>query len=144
MQVFPEKRKIIKEYLERKEFYDKFVDAMVIVDPLDRVDPEEFPKMNDESVKTVEELKQIIFSKTFFQGGNTLQLCLPEIMSKEFDDWVALDRKELSSIAEDFKNKTKMYGHVVQEKFSELPKVKHIYEKFEFFIKHNLHDHLKE
>ena len=45
MKLFPEKRKIIKEYLERKEFYEKFVDAMVIVDPLDRVDPEDYPNM---------------------------------------------------------------------------------------------------
>ena len=65
-------------------------------------------------------------------------------MSKEFDDWVGLDMKELSNLAEDFKNKAKLYGNVVQEKFSELPKVKHIFEKFEFFVRHDLHDHLKE
>ena len=66
MEVLPEKRKIIREYLERKEFYEKFVDAMVIVDPLDRVDPDQYPNMQNESVKTVDELKQLIFSKTFF------------------------------------------------------------------------------
>ena len=65
------------------------------------------------------------------------------MMSKEFDNWVQFDRQELSTLSEDFQNKTKVYGNVVQEKFSELPKVKHIFEKFEFFVKHDLHEQLK-
>ena len=58
MNVNPAKRKIIREYYERKYFFEQFVEAMVVVDPLDRVDPELYPGMKDPAVRTVEQLKQ--------------------------------------------------------------------------------------
>lgn len=58
MSVDPDKRKIIREYKERKYFFEQFVVNMVVVDPLDRVDPEKYPGMKDSAVRTVEQLKQ--------------------------------------------------------------------------------------
>ena len=38
-----EKKLLIKEYYERQEFFNKFQESLVVVDPIDRIDPEEFP-----------------------------------------------------------------------------------------------------
>ena len=62
MKVDPTKRKIIREYYERKHFFDQFVDSMVVVDPLDRVDPIKYPGMKHPAVRTVEQLKQQILN----------------------------------------------------------------------------------
>ena len=37
------KRIIIDEYWERQHFYDCFIKSLVVVDPLDRIDPELYP-----------------------------------------------------------------------------------------------------
>ena len=50
----PEKEKIVKDYIEREQFYEKFVESLIVVDPLDRVDPEKYPSMNNEMVRTVD------------------------------------------------------------------------------------------
>ena len=78
MQVDPTKRKIIREYSERQQFFEAFVEAMIVVDPLDRIDPIKYPKMNHEAVRSVEQLKQQILQETkFFEGVDTLQVSLP-------------------------------------------------------------------
>ena len=53
-----DKPRIIKEFVERKIFYKKILDAVCIVDPLDRVDDaEKYPAMESDSCLKVEELK---------------------------------------------------------------------------------------
>lgn len=110
MQIEPEKQWIIRQYYERKNFYDKFVESMVVVDPLDRVDPDEYPSMKHDAVRTVKQLQEEIFKKKFFKGGDALQLCLPVEMSDEFDKWVQSDFKELAKDAKSFQDKTREYG----------------------------------
>lgn len=72
MNVAPEKRKIISEYQEREKFYESFVSSMIVVDPLDRIDKSEYPGMDHECVKSVAQLKQLMFKKKFFNGGESL------------------------------------------------------------------------
>lgn len=64
-------------------------------------------------------------------------------MSKLFDTWVENEFKEITRLANEYKNKVKEYGEVCVDKFSDLPRVKHIYKNFKFFVDHNLHEHLK-
>lgn len=61
MNVAPEKRKIISEYQEREKFYESFVASMIVVDPLDRIDKSKYPGMDHECVKSVAQLKQLMF-----------------------------------------------------------------------------------
>ena len=54
MNVVPEKRKIIEEYQEREKFFESFVSSMIVVDPLDRISPADYPGMDHECVRSVE------------------------------------------------------------------------------------------
>ena len=61
MQIPPEKRKLIKEYCERKLFFDSFVEQLIVCDPLDRCnDQDRYPAMNGDCVLTIAELKKKI------------------------------------------------------------------------------------
>ena len=54
-QINPEKLTILKEYCDRKQFFDNFVNELIICDPLNRRgDPEKYPAMDHEKVLTVE------------------------------------------------------------------------------------------
>ena len=98
MQVDPTKRKIINQYLERKYFLEEFVEAMVVVDPLDRIDPKQYPGMDDPAVRSVEQLKQQILNETkFFQGVDTLQVNL--LKDNSFYRWVDDELRNLKEIA---------------------------------------------
>ena len=41
-----------------------------------------------------------MFGKTFFNGGESLQLSLPAEMSDEFDRWIEQDIIEMKELAE--------------------------------------------
>ena len=98
MQVDPTKRKIINQYLERKYFLEEFVEAMIVVDPLDRIDPKQYPGMDDPAVRSVEQLKQQILNETkFFQGVDTLQVNL--LKDNSFYRWVDDELRNLKEIA---------------------------------------------
>ena len=81
-----------------------------------------------------------MFGKTFFNGGESLQLSLPVEMSDEFDRWIEQDIIEMKELAEQFTEKVKQYGELCDNKFGELEKVKFIVEKIQFFVTHKLHD----
>lgn len=51
----PDKLTILKEYCNRKKFFDNFVNELIICDPLNRCgNPELYPAMDHERALTVE------------------------------------------------------------------------------------------
>ena len=67
--------------------------------------------MDDEAVLTVKELKQLIFEKaTFFEGGESLQLSLSNVLSDKFDKWVDDQINYLKELGEEFLSVAELYG----------------------------------
>ena len=60
-----------------------------------------------------------------------------------FENWIEQDDNEIASLGNTFESKAKEYGEFCNVKFSELPKVKYIKEKFEFFITHKLYQNME-
>ena len=53
-QVPKEKQKFIEEYKEREQFFKKFLESLIVVDPLDRVDPTKYTCMEHPAVKSID------------------------------------------------------------------------------------------
>ena len=45
----------------------------MVYEPLDRIDPEEYYSLNNQTLHTVAELKEIILSKQIYTKGDSLQ-----------------------------------------------------------------------
>ena len=145
----PEKRLIIKEVYERQQFFKNIEEGMVVCDPLDRCnDSEKYPALNKdefEEIVTVAELRDKMFSMPYFEGGDQLQVSLPQVMYDILQNWIERDWSEISQLAENFFLKTaKKYGELSTDTFSNLPKVKHLMETLDFFDREKLYDSMQK
>ena len=54
-QINPKKFNILREWKERKIFFENIIEELIVVDPLDRCgDPEKYPAMDHDKALTVE------------------------------------------------------------------------------------------
>lgn len=151
-QIEPHKLPILKDYCERKKFFDSFVSRMVICDPLDRIgdpnrggNPELYPATNHQKALKVEELKEALFGTQTFQGGEQLQVSLPSEMYYKLKEIIENERNQIKELAENnYLEIAKEYGDLTCDKFGDFPRVKSLLQTLKFFDEENLLNFIKE